>query len=156
MINIYTDGSNVHNGKEWSYGGYAFIVEDKDQDHFIGGGSLKPNSDFPITNNRAELMAILDSICYILENNIKEATIYSDSQWCIECATRNWKRRKNLDLWSHYNRLERECKKKQIKFKFKWVKGHIGIELNELVDHHAGLFCKAAKPPPKQDSIEHV
>ena len=64
------------------------------------------------TNNRMELQAIIESIKFIQDKN-KEHKIFSDSQLTINCATRKWKRNKNLDLWEIF---DNEIKNKNVIF----------------------------------------
>lgn len=147
MIEIYTDGSNVHNGKPYSYGGYGYVIKYKDN-IIENGNSMPINNKKPVTNNRAELMAIIDSMNYIskLVDEIPDKVIiYSDSQWCVKCANGEWARKKNIDLWAKFNKIKGAYNLYQIKLEIKWVKGHVGIELNELADKIAGEYCKLAK-----------
>lgn len=150
MITIYTDGSNTHNGKEYSYGGYAYIIEYGSSVKIEHGDYMLPNKDCPVTNNRAELMAILESLSVSLDictsdKDINEINLYTDSQWCLKCATKEWSRKKNKDLWNIYNQLEFKLKMNRIKVNFHWVKGHNGNELNERVDKLAKEFNYKAK-----------
>ena len=34
MVKIYTDGSNVYNGKPYSYGGYGYVIINEDNSQF--------------------------------------------------------------------------------------------------------------------------
>jgi ribonuclease HI len=100
-INVYTDGSLIRKGKEI----------------FCGYGIYFPNGEYksisrpfihtPITNNRAELYAILKTInlCNIINKNrilnkeieIKTVNIYSDSEYSIKTFNEwlpKWKKNK--------------------------------------------------------------
>jgi ribonuclease HI len=115
---IFTDGACTGNGKKWARAGLG-VHFPKEQHPDI---SL-PFTDPPITNQRAELAAILMAIQTVLDkdllNGYDELVIYSDSDYSIKCITlwapswqRNgWKRKadsnksdakieplKNLDL----------------------------------------------------------
>lgn len=88
IINVFTDGSYVKKGKD-IYCGYGI---------YFPSGEYKPISrkftHEPITNNRAELYAILKTIviCNIINlNRIKEkkssvqvVNIYSDSEYSVK------------------------------------------------------------------------
>ena len=113
---IFTDGS-CRNRK----GGWAFVViHDRYEIHW----SDKANDT---TNNRMELTAVIEAL-KTLHN--EECTVYSDSQWVINCAEGRWKRNKNLDLWEEYE-IQRG---RQRKVEFEWVKGHSTNEYNNLCD----------------------
>ena len=61
-------------------------------------------------------------------------TIYTDSQYVIGCATKGWKRKKNVRLWDKYDKIKKELDNKEIIVKFSWIHGHQGDEFNELAD----------------------
>lgn len=147
MIEVYTDGSNVHNGKEYSYGGYGFVI--KIEDHVLeGGGTMFLNESKPVTNNRAELLAILESLNLILELGFTDTSIqlYSDSQWCVKTINGEWSMKKNMDLWLRFNKIKKKLKVSKIDLKVEWIKGHVGNHYNEIADDIAGMYCKQARP----------
>lgn len=140
---IYTDGSCWPN--PGGVGGWAAII-------LCGGGEInrvtgsEPNS----TNNRAELLAIINGISSISEGG--ECTVYSDSQYCVNGA-QNWSKRwarnnwthkikgigiqpvKNSDLWRELCALmeTRHCI-------FKWVRGHADCYWNNECDRLANAI----------------
>lgn len=87
-----------------------------------------------VTNNKMELAAVIIALQTVLKNNIKEATIFTDSQYVIGCAIQGWKRKKNVKLWARYDKIKKELDLKEIKINFNWVHGHNGNEFNELAD----------------------
>lgn len=118
---IYTDGSCSPNpGK----GGYGFIAIFPTCEIHINGGDAKT------TNNIMEMTAVIEALKEFSQN--KKFTIYSDSQYVINCAQRKWKRNKNIDLWKEYDAV---AQNKEIEFI--WVRGHNGDRYNELVDQLA-------------------
>jgi len=151
MIIVYTDGSNVFNGKPWSYGGYGYTIEYSGL-KYENGQMLLPNLNEPVTNNRAELLAILDALEILISIGIKKETIklYSDSQWCIKCAMGEWKRKKNKDLWDRFIQIKHKLRLKGNRLVFEWVKGHNGNEGNERVDYLASMYRDQAKPSSEQ------
>ena len=130
MIEVYTDGSCLSNPGP---GGWGFVVVYPDTYVIIDSGG-----DPSTTNNKMELTAIIEALKYIDNDKKNEYTIFSDSMYCINCATGKWKRNKNLDLWKKY---DTEIKGKNIKFE--WVKAHNGNKYNEMVDKIA--FGEAKK-----------
>lgn len=86
------------------------------------------------TNNQMELAAIIIAIKTIIKNDWKDITIMTDSQYVIGCATKGWKRTKNIKLWYRYDLLKEELDKRNIKINFQWVHGHDGDHYNELAD----------------------
>jgi ribonuclease HI len=117
-IIAYTDGSCLGNPGP---GGWGYITILPDCEIWSNGQSIET------TNNIMEITAVLK----VLEDFsfVKYITIYTDSQYVINCATGKWQKKKNLELWQTYDKLS--LGKSII---FKWVKGHNGDVYNELVD----------------------
>ena len=63
-------------------------------------------------------------------------TIKSDSQVVVKGATRQWRRKKNLDLW---NQIDKLVYARSIKWE--WVKGHSSNQWNNYVDNLAQEAC---------------
>jgi ribonuclease HI len=127
-IDIFTDGSSRGNPGP---GGWAYLlrVTDKDCKEIPGDGG-----EAYTTNNRMELMAVIEGLAFARANfpEAKEIRIVSDSSWVINTMTKNWKRKKNLDLWAMLTPLL-----KDLKIDWKWVKGHAGHRENEDCDSRA-------------------
>ena len=75
------------------------------------------------TNNKMELGAIILGLRAI-KGSIDSLVIVSDSMYCIGCATKGWKRKKNQKLWEafdkEYSRVSSLCSN----ITWKHVKGH--------------------------------
>lgn len=132
-IQIYTDGSSRGNPGP---GGYGIVLKFK--------GNVKEHSQgFRLTtNNRMELLAVIDGLA-LLKTNQLPVVIYSDSKYVIDTVEKGWlnnwmktnfKGKKNKDLWLRYYEVS-----KKFQVKFNWVKGHNGHPENERCDELAVL-----------------
>jgi ribonuclease HI len=117
---IYTDGSCIPNPGP---GGYAFIVFDNDSgiECHVSGGEKKS------TNNRMELRAVIEALKFT--HTKVNYIIYTDSKYVINCGSKKWSRKKNIDMWEEYDKTS---KGKNITWK--WVKGHSNNKYNDIVD----------------------
>ena len=127
---IYTDGSSRGNPGP---GGYGIIMED------CKTGFVKEYSKGfrYTTNNRMELLAVIDALKMLKKNKLK-VLIYTDSKyvvdsvekkWVFKWKTTNFKNKKNVDLWLDFLKL---FDKNTIKFN--WIKGHNNHPQNEKCD----------------------
>lgn len=118
----YTDGSCLtKSGEGYGPGGWGFIAILENYEIHIGGCNEYT------TNNKMELFAVIELLRHFpLETDI---TIYSDSNYVINCAKNLWKRKKNIDLWKEYDVLLNNRK-----IMWKKVKGHSGDKYNDKVD----------------------
>lgn len=122
MIEIYTDGAYSPSRDR---GGIAFVVTQNKEKIFSHFEMISTNA----TNNRMEILSVIEACLWALKNNHKEVTIYSDSMYVIGTMSKNWAKNKNFDLWETLEKLV-------IHLKIKWVhvKGHSGNKFNELCD----------------------
>ena len=127
-INLYTDGSAKGNpGK----GGLGIIL--------IAGKYYKEISQGfrHTTNNRMELLAVIVGL-EKLNKNDSQVQVFSDSKYVVDAVDKKWvfswekknfKGRKNSDLWKRFLIVYRKHK-----VSFTWVKGHAGHTENEKCD----------------------
>lgn len=143
MIEVYTDGACAGNpGK----GAAAFVM--------LIDGKLEKEGVKAFrhtTNNRMEMLAILMALEELnardLTRSLKdEIIIHSDSNLVVSAFNskwlENWKRNNwiksdknpvlNKDIWKLIDPINQI-----VKPKYKWVKGHAGIEYNERCDELA-------------------
>ena len=85
------------------------------------------------TNNIAELVAVIVGF-KMIKNPINSLTIYTDSEYVIGCATKGWKRKKNIHLWNEFDKQYTRIKELCSNIKFQHVKGHNGDQWNEYCD----------------------
>ena len=86
------------------------------------------------SNNTEELSAIIEALLFALEHEYGEVVIHSDSKWAILMIQGIWKPKTNKDLVVLAQRLTHQC---GLKVHLQWVKGHVGVEGNELADRLA-------------------
>lgn len=105
-INIYTDGACSGNQSEENLGGWGAILEYGLHQKELFGGEINT------TNNRMEMLALLNALKAIKKNNQK-VNVFSDSSYLMNCfrerwydnwLKNNWKTSKktdveNRDLW---------------------------------------------------------
>ena len=131
MIRLYTDGAAQGNPGP---GGYGAILK-------FGGHSKELSQGYRLTtNNRMELLAVIAGLEAIKKLSIP-VTVYSDSKYVVEAVKQGWlwgwekkdfKNKKNPDLWKRYIPLH-----KKYKPEFVWIKGHAGHAENERCDQLA-------------------
>lgn len=127
-IIIYTDGASKGNPGP---GGYGIILKHGSRRKEISKG-------FQLTtNNRMELLSVIVAL-ESLKSRSYPVIIYSDSRYVIDAVEKGWlwgwekkdfKNKKNADLWKRFIPLYRS-----FRVKFKWVKGHAGDPENERCD----------------------
>jgi ribonuclease HI len=132
-IQIFSDGACRGNPGP---GGWGALLRYREHEKTLHGG--EPNT----TNNRMELTAILRAMQKLPDG--AEATIFSDSQYCVNGLTvwkNGWKRRNwmkqgkaipNRDLWMLLD--AQQCR---VRARFEWVRGHDGNPGNERADRMA-------------------
>ena len=124
MTEIYTDGAYSSSRNQ---GGWAFVVvQDNKIIHKEYDGLLNT------TNNRMEIMGVLKALEWIKQNSISlPIKIYTDSMYVVGTLTKNWKMKKNIDLWQILLPLVNKD------IEYLHVKGHNGDKFNEECDKWA-------------------
>ncbi|UDV03377.1 ribonuclease HI [Marinomonas profundi] len=131
---MYTDGACKGNPGIGGWG--AWLAFGEHEKRLCGG---EQNT----TNNRMELMGAIEGLRALKEKC--SVTLYTDSSYVQKGITEwlaGWKRKgwmtaskqpvKNKDLWQA---LDEQCQHHEVTWK--WVKGHAGIEGNEIADQLA-------------------
>jgi len=125
-IEIYTDGSSLGNPGP---GGWCAILRYKEHEKIL------KNSEDYTTNNRMELMAVIEALRALKEPC--EVDLYADStyvlkginEWLDNWVKKDFKNVKNDDLWREFIKVS-----KPHKINVYWVKGHSGHKENEICD----------------------
>lgn len=137
---IYTDGGCSGNPGP---GGWGTVIIDGTNITKLSGGEKQT------TNNRMELSAAINALDAVVKNTgwrNRHVEVYSDSQYVKNGITswiKNWKKNGwktaakkpvlNQDFWIALDNLYN-----QLDIEWKWVKGHAGVEYNEICDQ----LCK--------------
>lgn len=148
IFECWTDGSCLDNNPAGGPGGFGWVTD-------YEGLVIEHSCGYEkTTNNRMELMAVINALTSLQERSI--VNIYTDSQYTINGATKwiygwirnKWKTKngedvKNKDLFQTLHKLTLFHKVTFIK-----VKAHTGIPLNERCDV---IAKEAAAHPTKVD-----
>lgn len=131
MIVIYTDGASRGNPGP---GGYGIVM-------LYGALRKEISEGFRLTtNNRMELLSVIVALEALKKEGL-EATVYSDSKYVVDAIEKKWvfdwerknfKDKKNPDLWKRFLTIYRKHR-----VKFVWVKGHASNAENNRCDELA-------------------
>ncbi len=148
---VFTDGACSGNPGP---GGWAWALD--------GGSRSCSGSERQSTNQRMEIWAVLDALGTLLaEEHHARIVVVSDSTYVVNCfrdrwwagwEQRGWRNSQkqpvaNQDLWKPLIGL---YKARRAQLTFRWVKGHSGHPMNDLVDRLA--VAAAAAQTPRTDS----
>ena len=139
---IWTDGGCI-NAHVIRPGGWAWcLVKAGDYNNIIGWDQ---GNQRETTNNRMELEAVRQALLYLRDHPLEPGSrtlVYSDSKYVVTGITKwvhGWRRNrwimsagtpvKNRDLWQEVDDLRLE-----VSVGWRWVRGHNGEQLNEMVD----------------------
>lgn len=86
-----------------------------------------------VTNNQMELGAVIVGL-RLIKKPIESLTIVTDSMYVIGCATKGWKRKKNVELWREFDKQYERVKELCPSIHFEHTKGHNGDKWNEYCD----------------------
>ena len=129
-LEVFTDGA-FSSSRDTGGVGVVFVIDGEKAYEF---SKMIPNT----TNNKCELLAVIYALNAV-SRKIEALTIYSDSQYVIGCATKGWKRKKNVELWNLYDKVLNKAKQFCPNIDFCWVKGHTSSsdffsQMNNLAD----------------------
>ena len=137
-IRIYTDGACRGNPGP---GGWGVLLRYRGVEKTIHGGERET------TNNRMELMAVIEGLGALKSSNRIPVEVHTDSKYVqqgMQSWIHSWKRNgwktsdkkpvKNADLWQQLDGLAN-----QFEVSWHWVKGHAGHPENEQADALANL-----------------
>lgn len=134
---MYTDGAASGNPGPGGYG--TILISGRHKKELSAGYKFT-------TNNRMELLAVITGLDALKVNNCR-VTVYSDSRYVVDSVQKGWvfewekkdfKGKKNPDLWKKFLQLYRKHR-----VELKWVKGHANNPYNERCDEMAVAASKA-------------
>jgi ribonuclease HI len=139
VIEIFTDGSCIGNPGP---GGWAAVILEKDNKGIQKPITKLKGGQSETTNNRMEMIAVIEALRFIHENNLQIADIilHSDSNLIVKSLNEGWKRKANIDLWEEIDTLNEE-----LSVEYVWVRGHNKNKWNEEVDRLALQEATKAK-----------
>jgi cyclic pyranopterin phosphate synthase len=126
MTHIYTDGACLGNPGP---GGWAAVILKGDSKRVVSGS--EPNT----TNNRMEILAVKNGLQELPARS--NVTVFTDSSYVVNTMSKNWRRKKNNDLWEL---LDIEVGIRNVIWE--WVPGHSGVPFNEEADRVASEEAK--------------
>lgn len=142
--NCWTDGSCQKSKSGEPVGGWASIIVDE------SGNITKLFQGYKNTsNNRMEIMAVLETLKHFKEKSI--INIVSDSMYVVNTINQGWAKKwfdekdyskQNLDLWFELLDLLDFHK-----VTISWTKGHSNNEMNNLADELAQFAAKCLNLP---------
>jgi ribonuclease HI len=164
MKTVFTDGACAGNPGPGGWG-WALCADSETAGTSSSGSSSFSSSvaahgsgsEAQSTNQRMEVWAVLDALTTLLAHFNDDVTVVSDSTYVVNCfrdswwrgwEARGWKNSQkqpvaNQDLWKPLIALYKE---NSARISFRWVKGHSGNEMNDIVDTLA-VAAGAAQSP---------
>ena len=147
-ITAAADGSALGNPGP---AGWAWYIDD---DHWRAGGWSHG------TNNMGELMAVLDLFRATAHRPEEELHILCDSQYVINSVTKwmpgwkkkGWKKSDGKPVLNLELLKDLDAAIKGRNYRFEWVKGHAGHELNEAADDRARAAATAYQAGREPDA----
>ena len=125
---VFSDGSSKI-GEDAGWASVLYINENKP---IIFYGHIPKG-----TNNQGELIGLICGALLIKKAKLKSCCVWSDSQYSIGVLIKRWNAMENQDLVHLGRRMISKIKMSGIDLSVKWVKGHSGVEGNELADKFA-------------------
>ena len=133
-VEIYTDGACRGNPGPGGWG--VWMIAGGHEKELFGG-------DADTTNNRMELMAVIEALralkrpCKVVLHTDSQYVQKGISEWIHKWKARGWRTAdkklvKNVDLW-----IELDQARAQHDIDWRWIKGHAGHEGNEKADQLA-------------------
>ncbi|CAG5090165.1 Similar to Rnaseh1: Ribonuclease H1 (Rattus norvegicus) [Cotesia congregata] len=146
-VDIYTDGACTSNGSKNARAGIGVYFGD---DH---PSNVSKPVQGRITNNSAEIEAVIEAAKVAKDNGINKIRINTDSQFLINCQTKwmnKWKatgwvtsKKEPVSNREELQKMDRVLSELDVEFNH--VRGHKGVYGNEMADKLARAGAKQSK-----------
>jgi len=156
---VFSDGSALVN--PGGPGGTGFVVVDRTRGALrFGGTRYTVDGPHAVTNNRMELRAVLEALVDLPEGETVE--VVSDSRYVIDSLSKwihGW-RRKGWKTSTGAPVLNRDLieaidlRARELNVEWRWVRGHNGHAVNELVDALATSAARGVSGPDEDEVIQ--
>lgn len=137
-MTVHTDGGCLGNPGP---GAWAYVAELSGRQ--VRGAGYAADT----TNNRMELQAVIEALRLARERAAGDVTVVTDSryveggisEWIPRWEANGWRTKarspvKNRELWQELQALKRALEGRGFRVEFRRVRGHAGVELNEVCD----------------------
>jgi ribonuclease HI len=156
---VFCDGSCIKN--PGGPGGTGFVVLDREARRLrYGGTRWELDGEWPVTNNRMELRAVLEALDGLPGGEAVE--VISDSRYVVDALSKwihGW-RRKGWKTASGEPVLNRDliealdARGRELSVSYAWVRGHDGHAVNEVVDQLAQSAARGVEGPARADVVD--
>lgn len=149
-VDIYVDGSYLHNIKKYSYG--VIVIEDGTPTYCLYGfGS--DSSMAKMRNVAGEILGAQMAMGFALDHNMLDINMYYDYMG-IECwAKGTWKTNKEGTI--RYRAFYDQMISKGLNIKFHKVEAHTGVKYNEWADQAANKVWEIEAGVVKNSNSGH-
>ena len=138
LFEIYTDGACHPNPGKGGWGFVVFAEGNTEEIYHHESGKVAYT-----TNNKMELKAIEMALLFLIKNPKSCATIFSDSSYCIGMCSKGWRAKKNKEEIKAIRALNKTLNLTETFLSYQWVKGHSGVDGNEIADELAETASKS-------------
>jgi ribonuclease HI len=154
---VFADGSALVN--PGGPGGTGFVVLDRSRPAVrFGGTRYVVDGPYPVTNNRMELRAVLEGLEGLPSGEAVE--VVSDSRYVVDALSKwihGW-RKKGWKTAAGEPVLNRDliealdARARELRVSYRWVRGHDGHAVNEIVDALAQSAARGV-PGPEEAAV---
>lgn len=139
-VDIWVDGSCIHNDGDDMQLGWAYLIREGDQELHRASGNDIPPEAWQHRNVAGEIQAVLKALDWCHAHGISRATIYYDYQGLEEWVNGSW--RAKTPFTQAYVKA---VKAQDMDLRWEKVLAHSGEPLNEVVDQLARDAARAGR-----------
>jgi ribonuclease HI len=155
---VFCDGSALVN--PGGPGGTGFVVVDRTQAALrFGGTRWTADGPHPVTNNRMELRAVLEALDGLPAGEAVE--VVSDSRYVVDALSKwihgwrkkGWKTAAGEPVLNRDLIEAADARGRDLDVRYRWVRGHDGHPVNEIVDALAQSAARGQAGPSEDDVV---